>query len=380
MTEEEELSVDFSSYRLLILKLFKIIFFDVRILSKQKSQKVKLQIILKNAAFVFVNLNSILFYTLIFINESRKADMTKATLILTCFLTPVMIILRSMTLFMNKSNIAKVLKNMKRSYTKKEEKNCEFENFRKIYQVYVRAMLTIATLSTFVFYIAPIWKFIETGDRIFTLVNPFHEVSMTSHLYPFALIWSMWAFGSSMIILSLANEIVMHSAITIVAFEFQVLKKKFQELQYKTFLEERLKKYIDRHNQILDNVKKIEKIIRVLISATFSVASIQICSCLFLASLATEFSTQLEMLFYCFFTLLKVWFDFNFGETLQTSSERLVFGIYDCGWEDFKNPKLVKKIILSMQAAQNPKTLKVFKFIKLNLHQYWNVSFYLLKI
>lgn len=377
MSNNSEVSIDFSSYRSLILKLFKIIFFDQRNLSNQKCRKIKSKVILNNFIFIFSIINSVAFYLLVAIDSVKNYDVNKITIIVTCFLTPIMIFIRNGILYMNKSNIEKVLKAMMRSYSKKEEEKCEFLSYRKIYELYVRVMVTIAAVSSFVFYIEPVWKFIKNGETIFPEVNPFYGTQMSPYLYPFAILWSIWAFGSSMIILSLLNEMILHSAITIVAIECEILKKDFQEFHRKSYLEDRLKTLIKRHKIMSNKARKMESAISLLAFVNFAVASIQICSCCFLAAIATEFSKQVEMIFYGLFTLLKVLFDYYFGQILETSSENLAHGIYDCGWEKLKNPKLTKKLILAIQRAQNPTMITALKFVKINLHQYWNVRKFL---
>jgi len=62
-----------------------------------------------------------------------------------------------------------------------------------------------------------------------------------------------------------------------------------------------------------------------------------------------------------------------FGQMLKDSSECVVDGIYDCGWEDLEDMKLRKSILLALLRAQRVSKLTVFSIFTITLSQFQKV-------
>ena len=59
-----------------------------------------------------------------------------------------------------------------------------------------------------------------------------------------------------------------------------------------------------------------------------------------------------------------------FGQMLMDSSEQLVEGIYDCGWEKLSDLKVKKSLILMMMKAQKMTKLKVLNMVEISLEEF----------
>jgi hypothetical protein len=139
-----------------------------------------------------------------------------------------------------------------------------------------------------------------------------------------------------------------------------------------------MKSFVDKHNELSKHVEKLETIFSFPLFAFIMSSSFLICCCAFTATVL-DASDSVGMIYYCLSSLFQVYFLCYYGQMLQTSSENLNQEVYNCGWENIKNPELRYGLILIIRRSQKPKVLTIMKFADITMQHFASVSFNVFK-
>lgn len=369
MSSDKDVVIDFSAYREIINKLFKVVAFDTRVLSNAKSRKEKLEIFLKNSFFLFCVLNGFLYYLLSCINLFQIGNARTFTACLTTCAAILPLIARIFAVFTHKSEMAEILREIHPIYTQKDD----IHSFAKLYKRYFNYSVSICILSQILIYLTPITEAIFTGKLTFPFLNPFYQKTLSKYAYPIALLWSIWSF-CLLSLITMTSDFILYGFITVISIEFEMLRRNFENLKGQVGVEKRLRALIDRHIQLSDHVTKLENIFSFSFFTSFITSSFVICFCAFQASIVTEVTESFEMAFYCVISLQLILIQCYFGHLLKlTASERLMAGIYDCGWEELRDFAVTKGFVLIMKRAQKPTVITMMKFADITLYQFSTV-------
>lgn len=132
-----EKAINFSTYHKFFLNIYKLVAFDIRCVKDVNDKKIKYKILLNNALFAFYILNVILFYCLTFFTLMNRSDEKVVTIMISCIISPLIVVIKAVIVFNKKSEISELLTQFNRFYTVKEEVECEFGCYRKMYKFYI---------------------------------------------------------------------------------------------------------------------------------------------------------------------------------------------------------------------------------------------------
>ena len=169
---------------------------------------------------------------------------------------------------------------------------------------------------------------------------------------------------------------LLYGLITIISMEYDVLKIDVMNIGNlkQQEQEDQLHEVINRHNKVLDLSTKLQKVYAFTFMSSFFVSSLILCFVVFQLSTAKKFATF--MMYVPYLTLIggQVLLLCMFGQKMIDSSESLLEGIIECGWEDFEDNDLRKKMILVILRAQKLQRFSAMGFADISLESFTSVS------
>lgn len=364
MSSEKDVVIDFSAYRKIICKLFKVVAFDTKVLSEATNSKEKLKIYFKNSFFLFCVFNGVVYHLLTCLNLYKIGNARTFTACLTTVAAVLPLIARNFAVFTHKSQMAELICEIHPIYTQRDN----VQHYAKMFKRYTIYAIFVSILSPILIYLTPITEAIFTGKLTVPFVSPFYEKTLSIYAYPIALLWSIWSF-CVLSLITMTSDLILYGFITIISIEFEMLRRNFENLKGQLTVEARLRLLIDRHIQLSNYVTKLENIFSFSLFTSFITSSFVICFCAFQASIVTEVTESFEMAFFCVISLQLILIQCYFGHLLKTASERLTSGIYDCGWEEMRDFAVTKGFVLIMKRAQKPTVITMMKFADITLYQ-----------
>lgn len=295
-------------------------------------------------------------------------DFEKLALTFSCYATGIIINTKFSCTFWNQDKLQKIFKAIPTGYSLDDCTKFKIvhvqSKFQKFFRFYVKY-----SLFSFIFVLAPIVKLIITGEKSFPFAIKFPFDATRNEIYPFAYLWVFLSHGSH-IFVSISNDAFHYGLIIVVCVELKILASKFEELKD----ENDLKKLVDRQIELVEVVKEIQKIFSVSFVANFILSSFIICFTAFKSSTSTSFFAILLGILFCISCVFQIVLQCYFGQMLKDSNENVMNGIYNCGWENFKELKTKKSLILILQNAQSLKTFSVLGISEISIEQFTIVS------
>ena len=194
--------------------------------------------------------------------------------------------------------------------------------------------------------------------------------------FPIVLVWTDIAtyFAAT---LMLGSDLLLYALITVISMEFDLLRIDFINLRLESSitLSKRFINLVDRHNKLLELSDMLQNIYAPAFLICFATKSVILCLTLFqLSTTSSELSVVVYLYSLLFVMGSQIFLLCYFGQKLITSSDGVVSGIYNCGWEDFDNINLKMHIILIIIRAQKPKKLTAMKLLDISLENFSTVS------
>lgn len=169
----------------------------------------------------------------------------------------------------------------------------------------------------------------------------------------------------------IASNTLLSTIVVVVCIEFDILRKHLQKWK-KT---EKFNDLIVRHNELLQIVEKMEEILSPIFFFNFILSSIVICFNAF--HLSISFSQSFSISFVNVFILMGatmiIGLQCFFGQLIKDASENVSNEIYAMAWEDIKDIKVKKQLLIMLMRAQKPATLTIWKFADVSLERFTSV-------
>ncbi|KAG5666901.1 hypothetical protein PVAND_014908 [Polypedilum vanderplanki] len=279
-----------------------------------------------------------------------------------------------LTFHFNRSEIFKILENIKKFFP---TKNRSIFKIAKGFKCFVMFSTILCISMTFISFLLPFVKFFLFGNRNFLLPLPnlFFDPK-SPEIYPVTLILSSalpltgFYYGSVFIIMTM-------TIITGIGFQFMILAQEIRNFRNlsEEEIQEKFPKWIEKHNEVFENVKKFNEIFSVSFFLRFVTSGTIIAIQLFQLNNADgrNFS-NIFVSAYFIFELIQIFVQCYFGQFLIDASESIAKVIYDCGWENWQNIKLKKLILIVLAKCQKPAKLRIWKFGNISMEQFTLVS------
>ncbi|CRK97269.1 CLUMA_CG010665, isoform A [Clunio marinus] len=176
----------------------------------------------------------------------------------------------------------------------------------------------------------------------------------------------LFLFAIYTIIYMMGTDSLLYALMTVVAMEFNILKIDFTQLKFLTDDErnKKINELIATHNKLLELADDLQSIYGFFLLYNFLTSSLMMCF------LAFQISTGGDIGFYASTIAMvggQVLLLCFYGQKILDSSSDVASGVYECGWEEFKDKSLKKKLLLVMMRAQNSKKLTAMGFVDISL-------------
>lgn len=373
----QEDEIDFNSFVQFSHFFFKLVFFDFRPINDNASCCEKFVHLLKEIYFRLWSLASCL-ATISFITFFVVSldDFVVASASIPNIVTVVMIGLKSVISNSRKADIWQIEEELKVFFDRRVGENAKYKikryivGYHKIMIVYGAIILSVL-LPIFV----PVFDYIFNGamDLPVKYWFPFDAYRPTT--FPFSLMWMEFIAWNCCVSL-LACDSLLYALITIIAMEFDILKDDLLNMKFPPRHErvEMIKSFTERHNKLLELGDKLQNIFSLTFLFSFVISSLVLCF------IAFQLSTSKDMSIYSFYVpyllmiagqVLLLCF---YGQKMVDSSQTVVNGVYNCGWENFGDESFKRQLILIMLRAQRAQKLTAMNFSDVTLESFTAVS------
>jgi hypothetical protein len=303
-------------------------------------------------------------------------DLGKVTFGISFFSTMIIVAVKYACVYPNQNKFKSILQRFPSSYnnetTKKFKIDERLTRMAKIMSAYKYYMWTSVPFLLQ----GPIVVYLMTSERImpFLLVFPFDTTTILA--YAFTWIWIIIAHCSHVIAMVCCDHVI-YGIINVMQLEFDILRARFEnfkDIKKENDVKKELGSCISRHEELHAIANELNTILQPTFSFNWLMSSFIICFNAFQAS-----SVQMHFLavifngLFCLSTLNHIFLQCFFVQRLKDSSERVVNGIYDCGWEQLKSLQLKKDLMVVIQRAQKPAAFSAFGISEINMHQFEQV-------
>lgn len=343
---------------------------------------------LSRFTFLFVNLNLLLLIALsineLFSNLNNIETAMGGMIVCLIFSN---LNVKYLTIFFKRDEIAKVL-SMQSSIKFKD-----FEMFRRMY-----LSVTFLTIFAFLGYST---RNLTRGIHMFALFVKFPFDVYSNGLFPFALCW-VHGVQALALVLNFKIDILTYKMIYDASMKFRKLREDFCDLRNCKITGEKVMNpstsinllskrppkplqpppistddllfLLKRHCKLIELANSLKDICKVPFTYAFAINSIIICSIAFRMSNGqfSSFVLTIGLLY----NIIRSFLQSFFAQLLKNSSEKVASGIYECGWEDFKDENCKRMIRIALMRAQKPETFTIFNAWEINSEQYLSVRLF----
>ncbi|KAL7028461.1 hypothetical protein ACKWTF_005846 [Chironomus riparius] len=322
--------------------------------------------------------NGCLFYWLVVINLtgatissgasifSKPFDIEKITYGLPVVASTLMIILKSIVLFINKDKILMIMNELK-SINQEQGTNSS-KMFTKFFYGYLLSLLSPLIVNI----MTPIVKILVSGEKTFPLDMKFPVDVTNNFIYPLVLLWTYWNLINGFIIF-FATDVLLYSFIRIISIEFETLQHSFENLNISETSDE-LKTLICHQNELYDACIKLERIFSITFFYKFIISSFVICFTAFQCSTSSDTSKILVNMTICIANFNQIGLQCFFGQMLKNASENVTNSIYNCQWENSTNMNVKRLLIVCIARSNRHVALTTLKFSEITFEQLTYVS------
>ncbi|KAG5667682.1 hypothetical protein PVAND_015654 [Polypedilum vanderplanki] len=292
------------------------------------------------------------------------------------FLTTVLFgIFKYNCIFWNQERFSQILKSLKQTYTKFEcEKYQANERLRK-FKIFIRCYIAYMIPPMIFTFQIPLTEFNKSGKKIlpFFFEYPF-DTSQNNLLFVLAL---LIIFSSCLLhaFILITSDHLIYGTINVFSLEFNILKTEFRELKFKNENDWKinLKILIESHNKLIENIKEFQSIFASILFYNFGLGSFFLCFTALKCSSVESIPNALLSFGFCIYSLFQIFMQCFFGQMLTDASENLYQEIYQCGWENLKDIKLRKDLVLILVRSRRIVELKVLNIWGINIEQFFNI-------
>ena len=297
---------------------------------------------------------------------SKLFDIEKITYGLPVVASSLMIILKSIVLFIRKNKILMIMKELK-SINQEQGTNSS-KIFSKFFYGYLLTLLCPLIVNI----MTPIVKILVSGEKTFPLDMKFPFDATSNFIYPIALLWTNWNLINGFIIF-FATDVQLYGFIRIIFIEFETLQHNFENLNPSESSDE-LKTLICHQNELYDVCIKLEKIFSLTFFYKFFISSFVICFTAFQCSTSSDTSKIIVNMTICIANFNQIGLQCFFGQMLKNASENVTNSIYNCQWENITNMKVKKSLIICIARSNRHVALTALKFSEITFEQLTYVS------
>lgn len=368
--------IDFDEFIKFSKYFFSVVTFDFAAYSTKKSFSENFKIILCDIFFWFSAINVCLFVTLSVVNL-KSFDMNAFTFAMPLLTSVSLVVVKCLTVYCNKSNISELIYEMKIVFPrdKRNQKKYNIKSYFENYRLFARVYAVMFMIPSVCVMAIPLIKLASSGSRTFPLNVwiPF-EYERDEVVYMVCYVWSIWACANSVLIL-IAMDTLCFVLITLVSMEFDILRLDFASLTSAATLniDRHVGKFIQRHNNLIEFNKKLEKVFSPSFLFNFVQSIFVICLTAFLYTTSSEPIQLIMNGSYCAAVLNQIFLICYFGQKIVDSTELIAHGCYSCGWEGVKSPKVRQAIMHVVQRAQKPVRLTALNFADISFKSFTSV-------
>jgi hypothetical protein len=244
----------------------------------------------------------------------------------------------------------------------------KFRTFMVVYSSYTFMPVTFMFLESF-------GEYMKTGEKVLPMlvIYPFD----TSSNLGFAFAFFLMVYGyTSYWMANVTSDRLLYGFVTAISVEFRALRVKITELKFlnENELKKELSTLIHRHNQLIANVRVIQRIFSASFFLNFALSSLYICFHLFLFTTAKDSGSASSSIMFCVYSTLFILLQCYFGQMLRDESDGVMNGIVECQWENVKDVSVKKAIVMMILRVQKPVELTIFEISPINIEQFGNVS------
>jgi hypothetical protein len=330
--------------------------------------------ILRHIFFVLMFSNFVLYALsnssyLVELTVTLDFSLKKFTGAFTYFAAIWMLVARYSCIFLNKQSIEQIMDALPKEYKKSKlppEIDQLFVKFGKFIKIILCVHLSAIPFATMQVAVG----LISDGQKTFPFEIKFPFDASGNEIYPICLLWVLitHTFYAHILVL---NENVTYGLITVVSAEFKLLAAEYQKLGENS---NHLMSCVKRHVELREVVEKLQKIFTVSFFINFLVSSFLICFTAFICSTDPSPMTLIFNFMLCSATTTQIFIQCFFGQLLSDSSASVIDAIYECGWEQAKDPALKKMMTLMIQRSQKGSALSLLGVYDITLEQFQNVS------
>ena len=371
------LAIEFNDFIEHSAKLSHFVTFTLASCSRRKIDKEKVLIMLKDIYFWFSVVNVCLMVSFCAVSTIEQSfDLSALTYLMTIVSSTANLVVKCLVAFLNKSKISAVLDQLKRIFpNKRHHKKYHISTYLKSFTMFVKLYSFLMFTTCCCVISIPLIKLFRSGQR--TLPLNIRVSFDGNHNGTYALIYlcATWACANSVIVVA-AIDSLMFGMITLVSMEFNILKNRFEDLKHesKGNVERQTRNLIQRHSELIECSKCLEKIFSPTFLFNFLQSSFVICLTAFQYTTSSEPVDSIFNLSYCAAMLNQIWLLCFFGQKIIDSSTRIADGVYDSGWEKIENAKVRKALNVIIQRAQKPTKLTAMSFMDVSLKSFRSVN------
>lgn len=346
---------DFTNYPSIALK---IIGFDL-FPSDSNTWMVKCLQVVRNIWFwnVVISIGVADFFILTYV-ASHYDDLLEVSGIASNSANSQLVIVRAVAIYHHKDLLMKLFHSLGEIFpaTRSAQRKHNIRKYFRSFKAFVIGYTCIFLVLFVAITVKGIVEFILTGQAELPckMWMPFDQ----NEFYPAVYFWMLivaWTTGFG----SLSTDLLIISLLTLTSIGFDNIKRDLESL--KDVPEEKkaklVGKFVVQHNQLIDISKNLEKIFSLSILLNFVQSSLMICFLAFQISTTDDTRVVLQFTAYLATILSQIFMICHFGQKLINSSSDVASGVYNCGWQDMKDVKLRRSVLLLLLRAQKPERL-----------------------
>lgn len=370
--------INFNSFTKFPLFLFRLLFFGFKPASEIASLSTRIAYSLRMCYFKFiivclvVAIASMIGYAIV-----NSDNFVAAATSVPNVVTVVLIGLKSLATLLRKDQIWQIFLELSAIFELHagENKKYKIKNYLSSYHRLVKTYSGTFVLM-FMPIAVPFFDYLATGRMKISVNYYFPYDAYQAETFLWTLLIVIWIAFYTLVLL-LATDSLLYSLTTVVAMEFDILKVDFMNLNLmpKHRRADQIRSLTDRHNKLFDLGDKLQEIYALTFLFSFVISSLIMCFVAFQLSIASgDISAYSFYIPYLCMIGGQILLLSVFGQKLKDSSEAVADGIYDCGWEEFKDNAFKRQLVIVMLRAQKPKRLTAMNFAEISLQTFTTVS------
>ncbi|KAG5667681.1 hypothetical protein PVAND_015653 [Polypedilum vanderplanki] len=282
-----------------------------------------------------------------------------------------MLLVKYSCIYFNKDAIQEILKFFPKEYNKTQLKEYKIDKFLTKYQKFVTFYRYFHLKFPLIFFIILfVMGTIKAGHKIYPFEIKFPFDAFRNDVYPFLLLLVLISHGIYTITFTFVENLTF-GLTTIVATEFKILAEKYRRIKENP---ENIISCIKRQNELYDIVENIQNIFSISFFTNFLLSSLTVCLAAFTCSISPDIIVLIFNAVLSLVSMMQIFIQCFFGQILYDAGIDVLNGINECGWENMKDVKLKKLIMIIIIRSQKPAVFLLLRTWKITLEQFQSVS------